>query len=308
MADRRAFIRAVEVWRPDGDLLQRDSGAYGSLVEFEEASVELTLKKGQGLPGATWATMRPEVWHDLGPRFVRSAPARTAGIGAAVSIPFFLGNELVAIVAFYCGGREQSEGCIEVWESNGKGELEHADGYYGGLTTFEELSRQMKFSRGVGLPGLTFQYGLPQIIDDLKKSSSFLRAAAARESNVASGLGIPLFVGDSIREVLLFLSAESTPLARAFEIWRPDASGQLACEQAFYSSELVSFGAARRGIGAAGNDLASRVFASGLPFAVSTRTQAYPELAAVRDAGIDIAVALPVHDGRSVRAVVLMFT
>ena len=48
MADEvRCFVRAIEVWRPDGDLLQRDSGAYGSLAAFESASIELTLKKGQ---------------------------------------------------------------------------------------------------------------------------------------------------------------------------------------------------------------------------------------------------------------------
>ncbi|MEY4515235.1 MAG: hypothetical protein RLZZ450_7357, partial [Pseudomonadota bacterium] len=126
-----SFVRAIEVWTPDGDLLQRDSGAYGRLSAFEHASIELVLKKGQGLPGATWTTMRPEVWHELGPRFLRADPARISGIGAAVAIPFFRGSEVVAVVAFYCAGREQSSGCIEVWESNGKGELEHADGYYG---------------------------------------------------------------------------------------------------------------------------------------------------------------------------------
>src|ERR1700712_5641718 len=133
MADKlQSFVRAIEVWRPDGDLLQRDSGAYGQLAAFEDASVLLVLKRGQGLPGAVWNTMRPEVWHDLGAStgFLRKDPAKLGGIGAAVAIPFFHGSELVAVVAFYCGSADQSEGCIEVWESNGKGELEHADGYY----------------------------------------------------------------------------------------------------------------------------------------------------------------------------------
>src|SRR5262245_8247184 len=98
-----SFIRAIEVWRPDGDLLQRDSGAYGSLAAFEQASVQLVLRKGQGLPGAAWQSMRPEVWQELGARFVRADSAKSVGIGAAVAIPLFHGSEMVAVVAFYCG-------------------------------------------------------------------------------------------------------------------------------------------------------------------------------------------------------------
>ncbi|MET0341858.1 MAG: hypothetical protein ABW252_12710 [Polyangiales bacterium] len=309
MADElHSFVRAIEVWRPDGDLLQRDSGAYGALSAFEDASIELTLKKGQGLPGAAWDTMRPEVWHDLGPQFLRTQAAKEVGIGAAVAIPFFRRNELVSIVAFYCGHRNHSEGCIEVWESNGKGELEHADGYYGGLAKFEEVSRQLKFSRGVGLPGQVFQHGLPRIIDDAKKSNSFIRAAAARESGVESGLGLPIWCGDVIQQVIVFLSAASTPLARAFEIWVPDAGGQLVLGQAFYAPDLARFGKARAELVVApGEDLPGRVFATGLPFAVSTETRAYPQLNRAREAGIELSVAMPIHDGRTLRAVVVMF-
>jgi hypothetical protein len=305
----RSFVRAIEVWRPDGDLLQRDSGAYGDHRDLEQASIDLTLKKGQGLPGAAWSTMRPEVWHELGERFVRADSATTAAIGAAVAIPFFRGSELIAIVTFLCGQRDESEGCIEVWESNGKGELEHADGYYGKLSAFEAVSRQLKFPRGVGLPGLVFQYGSPQIIDDLKKSNSFLRAAAARECGVESGIGMPIYRGGAIEHVILLLSAASTPLARAFEVWRPDEQGQLSCDQAFYAPELVAFGQARKLLRAAAQEqLAGRAYASALPFAVSSATRAYPELDLAREAGIQIAVALPIDDGQRVRAVVLLFT
>jgi hypothetical protein len=302
-----SFVRAIEVWRPDGDLLQRDSGAYGQLVEFENASVQLVLRKGQGLPGAAWQTMRPEVWHDLGPRFVRSESARVAGIGAAVAIPFFHGSELIAVVAFYCGGQD-SEGCIEVWDSNGKGELEHGDGYYGRLNAFELVSRQCTFPRGVGLPGQVFLTGIPQIIDDLRQSSSFLRAAAARQSGVESGLGIPIYCAGQIAEVILFLSATSTPLARAFEVWIPSDDDRLRRGQAFYMPELTDFSEARRertfGLG---EDLIGRVYESGVPFTVSTSTHAYQQLDAARAAGIELVLALPIDDGHNVLAVVLLF-
>lgn len=308
MADKLpSFIRAIEVWRPDGDLLQLDSGAYGDLTEFESASVELILRKNQGLPGACWATKRPEVWHTLGERFVRADSALEAGIGAAVALPFFHGSELVAVVAFYCGTAQHAEGCIEVWESNGRGELEHADGYYGRLAAFEQVSRQCKFPRGVGLPGLVFQYGTPQIIDDLKKSNSFLRAAAARESGVASGLGFPIYCASAVSQVVLFLSAEATPLARAFEIWTPQRGG-FRRVQGYYSEELASLGELRtEQRESEGGQLLSRVQRSALPFAVSTRTRAYPELDRARELGVELAFAFPVDDGQKIRAVVVMF-
>jgi hypothetical protein len=302
-----SFVRAIEVWRPDSDLLQRDSGAYGQLADFENASVQLVLRKGQGLPGAAWQTMRPEVWHDLGPRFVRADLARMAGIGAAVAIPFFHGSELVAVVAFYCGGQD-SEGCIEVWDSNGKGELEHGDGYYGRLTAFEMVSRQCTFPRGVGLPGQVFLAGVPLIIDDLRQSSSFLRAAAARQSGVESGLGIPIYVAGQIEQVILFLSASSTPLARAFEIWLPGDDDRMRRGQAFYMPELSDFSEARRELSfGVGDELVGRVFENGLPFAVSTSTRAYPQLDRAREAGIELVLALPIDDGDNVLAVVLLF-
>jgi hypothetical protein len=310
MADKlQSFVRAIEVWRPDGDLLQHASGAYGQLTAFEEASVQLVLKKGQGLPGAAWSTMRPEVWHELGAGFVRAKTARVVGIGAAVAIPFFHGSEMVAVVAFYCGGREDSEGCIEVWESNGMGELEHADGYYGKLSAFEKVSQESKFSRGQGLPGLVFQSGAPQLIDDLKRSNAFLRAAAARESGVASGLGFPVYNGDTIAQVVLLLSADSTPLARAFEIWTPNDDGRLTRSQSFYSPELSAFAEARRELSfGADEDLVGRVLATELPLAVEMDAYPYAFFPLAREAGIDMALAFPIDDGRQVRAVVVMFS
>src|SRR4051794_13957886 len=149
-----SFVRAVEVWIPDGDLLQLHSGSYGHLAQFERASADLVLRKGQGLPGAAWESGHAEVWQQLGPAFMRTEPAKEAGLEAAVALPIFRGHEMSAVVVFFCGTRSQTGGCIEVWEPNAGGdELAHLDGYYGGLRRFEEQSRHLRFKRGQGLPG-----------------------------------------------------------------------------------------------------------------------------------------------------------
>lgn len=304
---QQTFVRAIEVWRPDGELLHRDSGAYGQLEEFERASVELTLRKGQGLPGAAWSTMRPEIWHELGPRFLRAKTAQTVGIGAAAALPFFQGSQLVAVVAFYCAGARENGGCIEAWELSPEGTLEHADGYYGYLREFESVSRGLTFSSGVGLPGRVLKDGIPHIIDDLGQSNSFLRARAAREHGVESGLGIPLYCGGEVAHVALFLSASATPLSRAFEVWMPEGHSHLVRRSAFYAPELADFGKARESLLLGPADgLAGRAWVTRFPVAASTEV-ADDQLETAREAGIRLLLAMPIDDGTRVRAVVQLF-
>ncbi len=303
-----SFVRAVEVWIPDGDLLQLHSGAYGHLAQFEQASADLVLRKGQGLPGAASESGRVEVWQQLGPPFVRTGPARDAGLEAAVALPIYRGHEMAAVVAFFCGARAQTGGCIEVWEPGPHDELVHREGYYGGLRRFEEQSRNLRLRRGQGLPGAVLQRGSPCIVDDLRTSESFVRAQAARESGVQSGLGIPLFCGATISQIVLFLSAESTPLARAFEVWLPTSSGELECAQAFYSAGLDRFAARASVPVPSGQSLVGRVFETALPRAIDpAQTASFSRHAEASAAGLDMAVGLPIHDGERVRAVVLLF-
>lgn len=311
---QHAFVQAVEVWTPDGNLLHRDSGAYGSLTAFAEASADLTLEKGQGLPGVAFRSMRPEVWHELGNNFVRAQSARLSGLSAAVALPWFRGNTLVAVVVFLCGSRSQTGGCIEVWEPTEQRLLVHMDGYYGGLSAFEDVSRVMRFPLGAGLPGTVWERGLPHIVEDLRNSSSFMRASAAKENGVASGLGIPLLCGGQVTHVVTFLSAEATPLARAFEIWMPDANGRLLLKQSHYAPGLTTLKdqSTFMSLGP-GDDIAGRVLASGLPCALSCATEQggprdFLRAKVARELGLQFAVGLPIHDGDRLRAVVVTFS
>jgi hypothetical protein len=298
------FIQGIEVWIPDGNLLQRQSCAYKQETQLEAASSALTLRKGQGLPGLAWSSGKPEVWHELG----NEGGTRPEGLDAAVALPIFRGSEVVAVVVFLCGSSEQTGGCIEVWEPNEHRQLTHLDGYYGRLRAFEEISRAMVFVRGQGLPGLTWERRSPQIIDDVATSISFLRAQAARECDVHSGLGIPVFRGGIISHVMLFLSAQSTPLARAFEVWVPDDDDRLQLRQSFYAPGLEEFGSASRStVFEAGVGLPGRVFDTGLPHVVDcARADLFARHRVAREAGLEVALGLPIHDGFGVRAVVLM--
>jgi hypothetical protein len=215
------------------------------------------------------------------------------------------------VVVFFCGSRSETGGCIEVWEPNDQRLLVHMDGYYGRLNAFEDVSRVMRFALGQGLPGAVWEHGLPHIVADLRTSSSFMRAAAARECGVQSGLGIPLFCGWRVEHVVTFLSAESTPLARAFEVWLPDHNGRLQLKESFYADGLAALEEQSRAMSLGpGEDVAGRVLESSQPCVVSCDLpgRGFVRAEIARSLGLGFALGLPVHDGDRLRAVVVMFS
>lgn len=303
-----SFLQAVEVWMPQGAHLLRSSAAYGDHEGFASRRLSPLLRKGEGLAGTVFGSGRPEVWRELGPPFERAESDRTDALEAAVALPFYVGARLIAVTVFLCGTRAMTSGCIEVWEPSPLRELVHVAGYYGNLTSFERLSRVMRFQAGSGVPGLTWQSGLPMVVPDLGGSASFLRAQAAREYGVQSGLSIPLYRAGAVAQVVLLLSVAKSPLARAFEVWMPDANGHLHVSEAFYEASLAGFGADNRSVEfVAGAGLVGKVFESGLPLAMDRRAnETFTGHVGCAAAKIALAVGLPIHDGRRVRAVVVL--
>jgi hypothetical protein len=266
----KSFIRAVEVWTPQGDQLSLHSGAY-----TDETPEPRTFARGEGLPGSAWERAAPVVWE-------RAEPG--------LAFPLFAGERVVAVVSLACS--DDAGGCLEVWAPNDLRELALTAGYYGRLEPFAEISRLLRFQRGRGLPGIVWQTGLPQVIADLRTAGPFIRAAAARTSGVDSGLGIPLFRAGELTQALLFLSAHATPLARAFEVWTLE-QGALQLHAFHYAGELgLGISQGMRPAAPPGEALAERVRDGGLPIAQREHGR------------FQLALGIPVHDGTKLRAVV----
>lgn len=231
----KSYVKAAEIWQtgPEGDRLYLSTSYYGDLVEFAEVSKEMGFEYGEGLPGQTWAQARPLVWTDLQTdAFLRAESARRAGIACGLSIPIFAGDFLLAVVVLFFADGDDITGAVEVWGNRGSDtELKLEEGYYGVLERFEWVSRRLTMMRGRGLPGGAWESGKPLIVNDLGKSNTFLRARNAAESGITTGLAVPFVYGGNDAQVLTFLSAHGTPIARRFEIWLPDAeSGKLRFE------------------------------------------------------------------------------
>ncbi|MGH3034298.1 MAG: PAS domain S-box protein [Gaiellaceae bacterium] len=70
---------------------------------FEQASSELVLGKGIGLPGRVWADGQPTWIEDVteDPGFPRAAAAKAAGLRGAIALPVFSGGDLYGVLEFF---------------------------------------------------------------------------------------------------------------------------------------------------------------------------------------------------------------
>jgi hypothetical protein len=296
-----SFLKAAEVWLPQGSYLLRSSAAYSPHVTLAETPPSPLLHRGEGIAGAAFSTGRPRVMHG-------AELALHPGFDVAVALPFFAGSTLLAITVLWCTAVVSEVSCVEMWEPNALRELMLADGYHGAFHAFERLSRVMRFQAGSGIPGLTWQRMLPLVTPDVSGSTSFLRAAAAREIGVRTALSLPLPRSGSLNAVALFLSAGCPPLARAVEIWMPDPQQRLHISEALYAPALSEFERDNRCVEfQPGHGLVGKVFDTGLPLALERRgEEAFSGHVGAAEAGLSMAVGLPIHDGRRVRAVVTL--
>ena len=76
------------------------------------------------------------------------------------------------------------------------------------VTTFEALTRQSKFPRGMGLPGRVWSSGKPEWIIDVANDSNFARASVATNEGLHTGIGFPVKLGDEVVGVMECFSRE----------------------------------------------------------------------------------------------------
>jgi hypothetical protein len=227
----KTFIRVIEYWVPSADrsLLEFGGGLFGSATRFAAISRKLCFGRGEGLPGQAWETGHPIVLKELdGTYFRRAAAAKAEGLTCGIAVPIFKGTTLSAVVVIFCGDDEDHAGAIELWANQPAEphDMKLVDGYYGTTgDTFEFISRSTSFRRGTGLPGLAWERQAPVFLEDLGKGSGFLRADGAVKVGINRGFAIPCSTLDGTSQVMAFLSALATPIARQVDIWTPDATG-----------------------------------------------------------------------------------
>ena len=87
--------------------------------------------------------------------------------------------------------------CVDVWH---RPDVE--------VLAFEELTRKITFSRGIGLPGRVWSSGRPAWIIDVVHDPNFPRAEAAAHSNLHGAFGFPILFGNQVIGIIESFSHE----------------------------------------------------------------------------------------------------
>ena len=103
----------------------------------------------------------------------------------------------------------------EIWvEDEGKKRLNLAESWHEPskkYKSFENVSSEMQFKSGSGLPGRVWAGGKPVWVRDIAKERVFLRTAAARKVGFKSACAIPLAMGNEVVGVMVFFSERDRP-------------------------------------------------------------------------------------------------
>jgi putative methionine-R-sulfoxide reductase with GAF domain len=297
----KRLVQAAEIWLPAGDMLNFGSGVYGRHMQFADLSPRMRFHYGEGLPGAVWANGRALVWKDLRLYFVRAKLAAAAGIEVALGCPIFQGDTLMAVLTVLLGRHSESPACVEVWDcDDDAGVLRHGRSHYVQCPEFERFSKLIQFPRGTGLPGHTWTSGEAQVTEDVRQSSSFIRAGLAARCGLVHGLGLPIYQGRHVTQVLALFDAERGSLLRGADVYRARAEGlQLdhSCNWQGGSSKPSAT------VALASLRAAEAASSSGRP-ALSEQLGSQGDNESPEDE--EITLALPVHDGSVLRQVVCL--
>jgi hypothetical protein len=295
MARDRSLVQAVELWLPQGEVMALSAGAYRSHHELAADSARRSFHFGEGLPGGVWASRQALLWKDLKGPFLRAELAAEAGIDGAVGFPLFDGTRVVAALTLLLTHHTEVPSCLEVWNVEEElGVLRYGSGYYAHVAEFERFSPYIQFQRGTGLPGLTWLSGQVQVMNDVRRSSSFIRAGLAERCGLAHGVGIPIYHNRSLMQVLTLFSAEQSSLISSVELYHPQGVELGAATLFDWSGRSASQGESVAD--APGRALAQAVLASCAPALQQHKPGTEQQ----------ILLALPIHDKKGLKQILVM--
>jgi len=186
---------------------------------------------------------------------------------------------------------------IEVWvPTTDRRQLQLADGLFGEYLDFEEQSRQTRFDYDEGLPGKAWSRAYPQIITDLT-DSYFLRKQHAHQANLTAGIALPIFSGEFLLSVVVFLCGDKEYDAGAIELWGSDENDadKLSLVDGYYGSLNLLARLSRRMSFAKGVGLPGNVWDYNLPIIINepANSPLFLRRGSAENDGVNMAFAMP---------------
>ncbi|CAG7855764.1 hypothetical protein MCAMS1_00009 [biofilm metagenome] len=175
--------------------------------------------------------------------------------------------------------------------------LEFGSGLYGSLIEFKNASEEQRFAYGEGLPGKAWAAGHPIVLTQFDHSY-FKRTEAAHQAGLTCGIALPIFSGDFLLAVVVFLCGDDEELAGAIEVWSSDSEDKekLGVTAGYYGilehfenmSKLIKL--------TKGNGMAGMAWATGMPILIEdiSQTNDFIRAGDAQQAGITTGLAIPV--------------
>ena len=188
----------------------------------------------------------------------------------------------------------------EIWiPDKERTQLEFGSGLYGELINFKADSEQQKFAFNEGLPGKAWAAGHPIVLSKFEHSY-FKRTAAAKKAGLTCGIAIPVFSGDFLMAVVVFLCGDDDEHAGAIEVWcnEPALENRLSVMDGYYGT-LQHFEKISRQISMCkGQGLAGIAWETGMPVLIDDIGKAITLIRATdaQQAGISMGIGIPVSE------------
>jgi hypothetical protein len=120
--------------------------------------------------------------------------------------------------------------------------LEFGGGLFGQAKSFAAATRSLCFGRGEGLPGQAWDEGRPILLKDFD-SLHFHRTAAAKAAGLSCAIALPLFIGTTLKAVLVLFCGDDDARSGAIELWHnnPRVTSDMTLVDGFYGTASDSF-------------------------------------------------------------------
>lgn len=108
----------------------------------------------------------------------------------------------------------------EIWVPNEeKTELSLSSGLYGENSELESYSQSLTFKYNDGLPGKAWAMKQPIILNELSESF-FKRTELVTSIGLTCAIAMPIYAGEYLQAVVVFLCGDSDDHAGAIEVWK----------------------------------------------------------------------------------------
>ena len=214
-----SLINYVELWTPRADSLVLESAV--SLESSQARSLptgDRTTPKGQGIAGSAWQQEGAVIMQGPSAYLDEVVAAAGTSVKALIAIPVYCEFTLLNVIVL---GLAEGNAGLEIWTRDDRDELSVSGSYYDGLSSFEFISRYVRFPKGAGLPGSCWKTGRPKMIDAPDKDPDFIRSFDRDPAKPDQCIGIPISREYGFpASILLLLSDVEKPLAKHIDILR----------------------------------------------------------------------------------------